>query len=220
MLPGLGLGGRSGDGKLPIATQFLTVGSGNVVVPAGYTSARVSCWGSGGTASSYVDGDRYNGGGGGGAFSQSVLAVTAGEVLAYVVGAGGSTLKTSLSRGATVLVSADYGRSPPYGGYDLGGRDINGVGAIRYSGAASSSGTNAVGNGGGAAGSLGSASANFNTAGTAAGPSATFTQSSNGATATAGAQTQNYGGGGRAQANGTLNAPGSGIIVIEWGVTS
>src|SRR5260221_740980 len=82
-----------------VVTAF-TSGSGNFTVPAGITSLKVECWGSGGgAAGGGLAGGANSGGygGGGGAYSRvNALPGTSGAILPYVVGpnwAGGGSNK-------------------------------------------------------------------------------------------------------------------------------
>jgi hypothetical protein len=112
------------------AIQTITVKStSNYTIPAGYTSVDIFCVGGGGGGGRGQDGSSsssgYGGGGGGGGYTSTVgnVAVSAGQVLNCVVGAGGNANSgnvqpdggvTSVSRSGTVLCTANGGNSPGY----------------------------------------------------------------------------------------------------------
>ena len=178
-------GGRGGDGYVKITyTQTLTTpGSFSVQVPQGVTSATISVYGGGGSGSTMsFCGDGYGGGGGGsgGYRTNQTLAVTPGETLAVVVGAGGAEVGypgtcaghrsgnaggTSSVTGSQGAVSATGGaggqanpNAYPLGGLGGAGGSPSGVsgtnGGNRYYGSGGSNGTGfgtgGIGGGGGA----------------------------------------------------------------------
>ena len=97
----------------------------NYTIPAGYTSMDVFCVGGGGRGSKgYNDSDvSYGGGGGGSGYTSTKLniAVSSGQVINVVIGAGSSQVSfigkptyggtTSISRSGTSLCSASGGQS-------------------------------------------------------------------------------------------------------------
>lgn len=113
-------------------TSFLASAAGTTswTVPVGVTSICAVCIGAGGGG---AQGDGASGGGGGGLGWKNNIAVTPGETLTITVGAGGLGAgglgqtggnggTTSISRGATVLLSASGGvGGDSYGGGGLGG---------------------------------------------------------------------------------------------------
>ena len=129
MIPGAAaaLGGRAGS--LPIITQFYKT-PGHLIVPIGYSSARVSIIGEGGRGS--------YGPGAGAAFAQSVLAVAPGETLEVFK----NSQDWHLRRAGSSLVKAEGGSTSP-------GLAANSIGNVRFSGGACGS---SFGGGGGAAG--------------------------------------------------------------------
>lgn len=115
------------------AIQTITVKStSNYTIPAGYTSVDIFCVGGGGGGGRGQDGSSSSsgsgGGGGGAGYTKTVknIAVSAGQVLNCVIGAGGNANSgnvqpdggaTSVSRSGTVLCTANGGSSPSYKSY-------------------------------------------------------------------------------------------------------
>ena len=216
-------------GKPPVVTQFFET-AGDIVAPAPYTSARVSIIGRG--ARGWSDFDDTVWGGAGAACSQSILAITGGEILI----AEFTTSLVRLKRGSTVLVAAENGGvsgfngGTVYDGYMVGmggGRAAQGVGDVRYSGGNAFGASLSLGGQGysaGAAGTTGNGSGPTSGTGPAGarGTGETFVQTSNGEIAVNGAGVgqytngQNYGGGGGGT-NAVGYPGGAGIIIIEWG---
>lgn len=97
-------------------------------VPAGVESICAVSVGWGGSSLSFSN----ESGGGGGALSYSNdIAVTPGEQLQVVIADGELS---RILRGATILLSADYGRNGGDFGGGAGGQAVNGVGQVKYSG--------------------------------------------------------------------------------------
>lgn len=136
----------------PVGQQaYTSAGTFNFTVPAGTTSISAVCIGGGGGGGG-GDGGRgetNSGGGGGGLSYATSIAVTPGETLTVVVGSGGNSGAgndggnggtTTLSRGATTLLS---------GGGGTGGRNQNnGNGTGGASGGTARTGGGSGGNGG------------------------------------------------------------------------
>lgn len=124
------------------------------VCPANVTSATVKCWAGGGSGS---DGIRFNtsdyycgGSGGGGAFAQSTVDVTAANTYTLHVGSGGKIrwsligstygedgTGSSFSFNGSNLVYADFGRGGIWDGVTgnaSGGSTSNCIGTISYNG--------------------------------------------------------------------------------------
>lgn len=144
--------------------QSYTSGSGDWTAPAGVTSVKAECWAGGGGSSVYG-----NGGGGGEYAAEYTVAVTAGNMYAYSVGAagqagvyggasatnGGSTTFT----GDTLTVTANGGKSGANG--SSGGTGSSN--SVHFPGGAGGAGVSdqtdfgySGGGGGGAAGATGS----------------------------------------------------------------
>ena len=71
--------------------QTYTTGSGNFTVPTGVTSVIVEVWGAGGGGGAGgLQTSPGAAGGGGGGYTRKTLTVSAGQTIAYVVGAGGA----------------------------------------------------------------------------------------------------------------------------------
>lgn len=160
-------GGQSG----PVQGQqaYTTPGSYSFIVPAGVTSISVVCVSGGGGALSALQGGSGTGGNLGYANN---IAVTPGETLSVVVGAGGSGNldndvsarggRSTLSRGATQFVSVRGGywsnggsadTNPQPGLAGTGGSGAGGGGgAGGYSGNGGAPNTNAPAGGGGGGG--------------------------------------------------------------------
>ena len=65
--------------------------SGSFKVPAGVTSLKVEAWGAGGAGGAATINKYSGGGGGGGAYSIiNTVEVTAGQIINYTVGSGGT----------------------------------------------------------------------------------------------------------------------------------
>jgi hypothetical protein len=160
--------------------------SGTFVVPAGVTEIQVEAWGPGGSGGEYSVGyspQGTSGGGGGGAYSRSLLTVTPGASIPYVIGLGdparppvgccafgnppqfttfGGSLVTAQG-GNSGLPSAWYG---VYGSTDAnppwthGGSGAAGIGDVRIDGGQGGYGENIVplGSGGGGGSSAGPSS--------------------------------------------------------------
>ena len=147
---------------------FSSPGTYTWTAPTGVTSVQAEAWGPGGNGANgayfwplYISG----GGGGGGAYAKkSSVSVTPGQQYSIVVGAAGSTTKTSF---AGTTVAADYGGNgalalgPTYPGIGgPGGQAANSTGDVKQSGgsgggALSPAGGYGGGGGNGGAGGLG-----------------------------------------------------------------
>ncbi len=128
---------------------FATSTSGNWTVPTGVYYVSILCIGAGGGGAALSGSTTYSGGGGALSYTNNIP-VTPGEVLSYVAAPitarqeqGGTS---SVSRGATVLVSAAGGSQ-----YATGGQASAGVGSVKYSGGNGNSYTGIGSAGGGGA---------------------------------------------------------------------
>jgi hypothetical protein len=83
-------------------------GSGGYIIPAGVTSVTARIWGAGGAGGSAsnraVAMQARGGGGAGGGFATVTTAVTAGQVLRYTIGAGGSAAPVGFINNTAVAV--------------------------------------------------------------------------------------------------------------------
>lgn len=162
-----------------MTTTTYNSGSGNFTVPSGVTSVQIEVWGGGGGGGGGGAGSGSNGasgGGGGGYCKKNALTVTPGDLIAYVVGAGGVTGATggdNATAGAQSSVAStyfangggagDYGDNDPSvaasGGTASGG-DVNTTGdaslAVSAGNDGSAGGNGASGGAGGAGGLTGS----------------------------------------------------------------
>jgi hypothetical protein len=135
---------------------FTTAASANWTCPVGVTSVKVECWGGGGSGG----GEGDNAGGGGGEYAaEATLAVTPGNLYAYVVGAAGTDPgsfagaagASSTFAGNSVTVTAHAGggaatqTSPGAGG-------TGSINTTHYNGGAGGNGASTGGGGGGGGG--------------------------------------------------------------------
>ena len=212
---------------------FTSTGIQTFTVPLGVTSICAVCvgGGGGGAGSTQVNGISGCGGGGGGLAYANDIAVTPGEVLTVIVGAGGTGGTANvggigggfsdIKRGTTRLVGAGGGyggaRNKTTGSGGSGGQVFVGTGGTGGTGGVGSNG-NAGGGGGGAAGysgnggtggSLGSGSPGSNgIGGGGGGGGATNSLTSNISTQGRGGGVGIYGQGTSGLGGGTTNAIG------------
>ena len=205
-----GVTGVNGVGQI----QYTTAQTTTFTVPAGVYSISAVCVGGGGGGGDSDEDqvrNQQNGGGGGGALAYGTIDVDPGETLTVVVGAGGAGgdgenngtagETTTISRGATVLLSAGGGT----GGQFRGGGGAGGT----------SGGTARLGGGSGGAGGP---VVGLNTASGATGGGGAGGYSGNGgaggaynaATASTGAGGGGGGGGGRSGATSATGRAGGG----------
>ena len=104
-------------------------GTQNYTIPTGYNKMDLFAVGGGGGGGDSSNGYGYSGGGGGGGYTRTVknIAVTPGQILNIIVGAGGShgskgkTGGSSIvTRNNTTLISAEGGKCVGYGNMDGG----------------------------------------------------------------------------------------------------
>lgn len=196
------------DPIIRYSRNLLTNNSLSVVIPAGVTSVDAVAIGSG--PSNFAALTPRAGSGGGALSYVNALAVTPGETLTVVITDSTTSLvgESKLSRGLTVLVSAQAGARENVRSGGQGGQAVNGVGTVKYSGGnGGDSTTTSVGGSGGAAGYSG------NGGNGASGNSPQITMGSNGS-----------GGGGAGGSNNTVTLTGSaptggGVGVVGEGVS-
>lgn len=141
--------------------------SGNYTVPAGITSILVECLGAGGAGRGYPASVQTTtgGGGGGGAYSASVISVTPGDIIPYIVGAGGTPTTGAGGNGGdtswnggVVLAKGGSGAGTTPTTPAAGGAAGSGTGTTKHSGGAGGQGGTALtwstGGGGSGAGAL------------------------------------------------------------------
>ena len=190
----------------PGQVEFSTPGTTNWVVPTGITSISAVAIGGGGGGSG-GDGGRGepNGGGGGGGLAYGTFAVTPGETLTVIAGAGGGSSSgnagtaggvSSIARGATVLLA---------GGGGAGGPERT----LASAAGGTSTGTQRAGGGAGGAGGLGTAASGGTGGGGAGGYSAAGGTGGNQASAGS-ASTGGGGGGGGGRSGTAAGVAGSG----------
>ena len=196
-----------------------TPGNYSYTVPAGVTSITISTWGAGGaggSAQTATAGLNARGGGGaGGSYASTTISVTTGDIINYIVGAGGTALLTgftnltpggeggfsSASLGSTVVVKALGG---------LGGQSalsvsptvVNGAGGTAYT--TGNTGSSYWGGNGGIAFS--------GYSGSGGGSAGTASNGNAGATVVGGVAVTGGGGGGNgSNTNNALTAGSAGI---------
>lgn len=201
----------------------------NFTIPCGVDSITVQCWGGGGGGG----GGTRGGGGGGGAFAFKGMAVTAGTVYNYTVGAGGTIAANSAGgaggityfrQGATNIVVAAGGNGGSAGAAGAGGTGgtvAASTGTYRYNGGTGAAGASDGGGGGGSANNLGAGNNGSGTTGGNGGNDTanppTAGKGGTGATGTNHGGNANYygGGGGGGRGSGTYGGYGtSGRVVI------
>lgn len=105
-----GVQGPQGQSPLPVITNiFITPGSGQYVIPPGYTKLEITAIGGGGGGTGQAaSGIRYGtGGGGGGAIYRFSLPVLPGQIVSYNVGVGGAGGAANSSPGANTTVTVN-----------------------------------------------------------------------------------------------------------------
>ena len=151
------------------AEQTVTIkATQNYTIPVGFSKMDTFCVGGGGGGARGEDGDSstagHGGGGGGGGYTKTVTgtAISAGQVLACTIGAGGSSATnpidggtTSIIRSGTTINSAAGGKSGGFA-YSSGGNGGSGGGSGGYwhSNSAQNAGGSGGSNGGDGGGNL------------------------------------------------------------------
>lgn len=146
-----------------VVVQWTAAVSTVWVCPAGVTSVDVVCRGAGGKGADRTTAGDAGGGGGGAYAATTGVPVTPGTSYPVVVGAGGSSTRTSFG---TTLVIADHGVSGSTDTWwgNAGGTVANSIGAVRHAGGHGSNGPGGAGGGGGGEGA-GSTAAGGNAGG-------------------------------------------------------
>lgn len=130
--------------------ELLTT-TGNFIVPAFIYRLRISAWGGGGGGSNSTTGSSAGGGGGG--FCSYDVAVTPGQVIPYVIGAGGAAGTTGVSGGNTTILALTAGGG--VGGTGASPSNLGGLGGsatggtLNFLGQSGFSGVSANGGAGG-----------------------------------------------------------------------
>jgi hypothetical protein len=144
-------GGAGGDGQVIISYICPSCGptisySSSIqqfTVPVGITSISMEAWGGGGSGGTMANSRGGAGGGGSGAYSESTLTVTPGEILYYntgtgstTTGPGGDSWISRAANGFNPILRAKGGLSvqPNDRNGGQGGRANQGVGSIRTNG--------------------------------------------------------------------------------------
>jgi hypothetical protein len=187
------LSGLQGTARAPMSLTFQqpptagtpstlsSAGAGSYTVPAGTAWLNVAATGGGGAGAS-VPSSGQGGGGGGGEFAgEGNFAASPGQVIPYVVGAGGTSGSSPVDGQASVFgpgpsgslqVAANGGKSAAYGSATAGQGGSGSGNSAEYPGGAGRTATGGLGGGGGS--SAGPASAGNSPVGTG---SLTFTTS-------------------------------------------
>jgi hypothetical protein len=166
-------------------TTVNTAGAGTFTVPAGVSTVTIQLWGSGGSGGGCSTSGNSGSGGGGGAYTSKTIAVAAGDIITYTVGAGatpGAAGSNGNNGNATTANHTPTATAMTANGGSRGNANsiAGGTGGTASGGTSSISGANGGaggantggngGNGGNAAGTGGNGGTNANgTAGTAPG---------------------------------------------------
>ena len=101
-----------------VVQNYASYGTFTWIAPTGVTSVKVQCWGPGGNGGSQSSYPAAGGGGGGAYAVRNSATVVPGTQYSVVVGAGGSTTKTSFAGSVCV---ADYGQVGVINTFNYGG---------------------------------------------------------------------------------------------------
>lgn len=235
---GLGIGVGFLAGGVPKLQIVNTPGAGTFTVPAGVTSLTVEAWGSG--SSGAPSGAASAPGGAGGGYARSVLTVTPGATIYYLVAAGaakpaGGTIGNA---GAASWVNKSANAAPSLatdGVNANGGTATNNttpgaggagtVGGVTFTGGnGGTSAAGGAGGGGGGAGSAGNGGNGGNGTGSGAQGAAGAGGSPDGGAGSGGAPSTQAaygnapgGGGGSSWVGGSLSgAGGNGRVKLSW----
>lgn len=134
--------------------------SGSWTVPAGVTSLTVAAWGGGGGGGGSTGNKNGGSGGGGGGYTTAIIAVTAGQVIPFTVGAGGiAAVGANGGNGGNTTILTLAANGGIGGAKDKGTAGAGGTatgGTTNTTGTAGSTGTTTGGAGGaGANGGVG-----------------------------------------------------------------
>ncbi|MCO5286038.1 MAG: T9SS type A sorting domain-containing protein [Chitinophagaceae bacterium] len=195
--------------------------SGHFKVPAGVTSITIESWGGGGAGGGNKDTKPGGGGGGGGAYTKVTgYAVTPGDNIAVVVGAGGvGVSKGDGGNGGESYIGSYICRASGGAGGKL--NDIGGAGGNTYYTYLGGNGADGSGkNGGGGGSSAGTGSIGNNGSGTSGGPAPTGGGKGGNASASAGDIPGGGGGGSKKQSNGKGGDGANGMVTITYTLSS
>lgn len=148
----------------------ITPGTYTFTVPPGVTSITVEAWGGGGRGGRWSSaGTGGRGGGGGGAYSSSVISVTPGQQITYLVGGGSNSVTAGgdsyFGEGPNLVLAKGGNSVGTNAAGGEGGLANQGVGQIRFSGGTGTSGTGSYSGAGGSSAGInqnGTTSANNN----------------------------------------------------------
>lgn len=101
--------------------------SGTYTVPSGVYALNVQVWGAGGSGGNTASAGQSGGGGGGGAYSNAVLAVTPGQTISYIIGAGGSNGAGGSSNFGSITANGGAKGGDNGGGGGIGGAATGGT---------------------------------------------------------------------------------------------
>ena len=225
-MEGQDTGGREGERGGDV---FDTPGPYTWTCSPGMTSVTVECWGGGGRGGVRTSGLNVgSAGGGGGAYSRSVINVTSGESYDVHVGAGSSSTSAGgdswFNTTSTILAKGGSSVADNSNNSGIGGQGSQGIGTIKYNGGYGARGDDSYGGGGGS--SAGSTQVgNFTNTTTIQRPGAIapFNGGSGGQGANSSTTGQNGvnpgGGGGGGYRGGSTKDPGSGAngqVIITY----
>ena len=225
-IEGQNTGGREGERGGDV---FDTPGPYTWTCSPGMTSVTVECWGGGGRGGVRTSGLNVgSAGGGGGAYSRSVINVTSGESYDVHVGAGSSSTSAGgdswFNTTSTILAKGGSSVADNSNNSGIGGQGSQGIGTIKYNGGYGARGDDSYGGGGGS--SAGSTQVgNFTNTTTVQRPGAIapFNGGSGGQGANSSTTGQNGvnpgGGGGGGYRGGSTKDPGSGAngqVIITY----
>ena len=187
-------------GQTPTTTSQTNSGNYSFTVPVGVTSIIVECYGAGGAGGGSTATYSGSGGGAAGAYVKYTLAVTAGQVYKYTVGAGGQGIAnaTGGTGGSSFFGNSSDGL--PTGALVLA---VGGAGGITNTVSG-----NATTYNGGAAGGTGSISGNIPSA--VSSPDLSVAGGNGGSSVTGTSLTKSSGAGGSSYSSGYFGATGIG----------
>lgn len=135
--------------------DITTTGAGTWTVPCGVTSITVEAWGAGGAGGGSTVNNNSGDGGGSGAYTSGTFAVTAGDNIAYIIGAGGNgSTGNGTNGGDTTILGMTAGGGQ---GGDSNGGTVTGTGGTATGGTINTNGNNGTAGGSDTGGNGGNA---------------------------------------------------------------
>lgn len=140
-------------------TSVTFTSSGNWTVPAGVSSIDCQAWGEGGNGGTSARNARSGAGGGGGEYAEeSLLLVTAGNIITFTIGAGGTGTNTSFPGNAVTVTAHAGGNAIGGNPGTIGSGGTGSTNAVHNDGGNGGSGASNASIGGGGGGGSGGAS--------------------------------------------------------------